>query len=241
MCSECVEGYFVNKNSVCEKDCGRGSYKDETEKTCLKCPSETCWKCGKDGCVSCSDTLALFKNELRGGIIECTMKCPSGTRKNLIGGIYECENCPTDGCADCSISFNLCRACKSGLVLRLDNTCKDSCGARESQIENRLYEGKKCFSCVEFGNQCVECNGEKCLDCGVAGFFVHPDGSCKEGCPAGYSIVPDRSLNECNRCRVPNCKTNSFFLIHNKSPNNVHERDKPDCLFQAKIQLKYLL
>ena len=210
VCSDCVAGYFVNKDNVCEKDCGAGTYKDEAQKTCLGCPSTTCNECAKEGCKSCSDSKALFRNDDKAGIIECTARCPRGTRKMLQepDNIYRCVGCLTTHCSDCSISFSLCKACITEKVLTLDNQCSDQCGVKESEIPNTAYHGKKCISCAKFGPQCLKCDTEKCVDCGNDGHFTHPDGLCREGCPTGYSIVPKSSPKVCKKCAVHNCKNN---------------------------------
>ena len=195
MCSECVEPYFLLRNSSeCSMRCPNNMYKDWILRECIQC-SHPCKMCEHGGtkCTSCVEDYVLYNKKCvqlcdinlvqytdMAEITQCVEKCPPGFIISLSNSTMHCVECDSR-CRTCENETSNCTECTDGRVLQLAennrlNHCRMSC--------DEGYYVDKYLVCRRCEDRCRRC---------------HPGGVYCAECESGYSLLLGRCMAECSK------------------------------------------
>ena len=190
VCSNCVPGFFLDKNKTACNRCGDN---------CLKCTNST-------HCEICNPNYYLNKSKCFKYPDHCSeynvtkLKCT-----NCIASYFlkdnKCEACPNN-CTKCE-SSDKCQICNSGFVLENDKCVACSVNNCTTCVEG---DHTKCSACnVSFkleGGACKKCNVLNCSQCSDQNqtYFLNANEKCDICSPKFY--IKD---TKCEKCNDTNC------------------------------------
>ena len=189
-CTECNDGYLLEKGN-CIETCSYGYYKKD--KTCLQCSDAQINNCQSLETNTCNCNLCYGRYYLKNKqCYPCDSKC------------YNC-NITAETCTECMfnqfIYKNKCFPCERDNCIENENDgCK--CIKCKDGFYNFDYQ---CKSCIE---NCKDCtNSTKCIKCNE-NFFSDTNGQC-QACP---NMCKERKEDKCH------CKTcnDGFFMDNNE-------------------------
>ncbi|CDW85864.1 cadg multi-domain protein [Stylonychia lemnae] len=187
-CTECKQGFYFYFNE-CLDECFPGTYPDDVEKICKKCPSE-CQLCTgpdrKSECQRCKAGYFLYNNG-------CWKTCPDGFYGDKYEGV--CKKCKVPKCKDKQyfdwFSY-LVNGLYSGQCFDCHFTCKKCVGPSSND----------CLQCIlgyEFDEQNFFCT--KCED--IYGYETNLEGECEDIC--GDGIIVEKQCDDGNKISGDGC------------------------------------
>ncbi len=208
-CSSSPTPYFLRADNFCYLSCLPGFYAENTNSTCVGCPTG-CTTCSSlTNCLTCAFSPTSYFLRLDN---LCYTSC--------LGGYYAetnnntCVSCPT-GCATCS-SLSLCLTCASfptSYFLRLNNLCYITCLAG-------FYAETANLTCVNCPTGCATCSSlTLCLTCSSTPtpYFLRTDHFCYTSCLPGF--YAEATNGTCMTCPTGCATCSSSTICQTCSPS----------------------
>ncbi|KAH0571410.1 Cysteine-rich membrane protein 2 [Spironucleus salmonicida] len=224
VCDFCEHGYFLEDN-IC-KQCPERCEQCSSSSTCQTCksgyvlvPGNWCVPCSQDmtkplacncdnhlieGCATCKDTTCVLCTH--GYILingECSSYCLSSSEcsqgqfcatQSL--GYNKCLSC-IDNCDKCEDN-KVCIQCQHSSYVNKDRQC--------TPCDKNMIEGQKCQCQENKIENCIQCEGNQCLNCiggqkPLKGQCTQQECNNNEFCGIGkFCVKHDRELNKCENC-----------------------------------------
>ncbi|CAD8077162.1 unnamed protein product [Paramecium primaurelia] len=183
-CQDCLTGYILNTNYICEPECGDGilipftsEQCDNEDEECQNCQFKCqpyCIYCNLQQCLQCLNGFQINLNQ-------CIPICGDGI---VINNFEDCDDqneVQFDGCFDCKFQCQQnCEICEQGKCLnlicpygtiQLEDQCQSICGDKiiggdEQCDDGNLIQYDGCYNCKYQCNQyCNICEEGICLQC----------------------------------------------------------------------------
>lgn len=194
--------YSFPEQMQCYSRCPAGTFANEDDVICVRCPPE-CQQCTSlASCQACSAGYLLYNST-------CISACPD--KYYPYTQSRRCESCIYP-CLTCS-NASVCLSCIASFLS--NGSCLTVCpkGFYADLIQ------MKCLSCQASGFNCLECLSKtKCVSC-VVGFSLLAS-SCVAACPDGYfsnGTVCSKCYYRCRTCSltVDNCTSCAIGFLTN--------------------------
>ncbi|KAM9307095.1 proprotein convertase subtilisin/kexin type 5 [Pholidichthys leucotaenia] len=191
-CTGCEGYHFLHSGGRCVPECPDGFFEDDDRGECASCHPDCALCDGPDAsdCDDCSDPEATLHNGA------CLTACGPRTYRDAVTG--DCKDCDAS-CLTCSGPHaGSCTSCREGEGQRPD--AHGRCVPPASECSPRQYAGQdgECHPCHKYCRGCSGPAKTQCLSCNPRHLLL--DGTCVDGCPAGFYGADEEEEESGQRC-----------------------------------------